>query len=82
MKKGFKYYAVDNYLDKYNLIIEVMGDFWHCHPLKYTKDTMKEIHKKKSSKKIKQSTRILRITMKLKYYTYGKMTFIIMLKFA
>lgn len=46
-EKGFKYYAVDNYLNKYNLIIEVMGDFWHCHPLKYTKDTMREIHKKR-----------------------------------
>lgn len=24
-----KYYSVDNYLDDYNLIIEVMGDYWH-----------------------------------------------------
>lgn len=31
----FKYYAVDNYLIDYNLIIEVMGDYWHCSPLKY-----------------------------------------------
>lgn len=31
----FKYYAVDNYLYDYNLIIEVMGDYWHCSPLKY-----------------------------------------------
>lgn len=46
-EKGFKYYAVDNYLNKYNLIIEVMGDFWHCHPLKYTKDTINKIHKKR-----------------------------------
>ena len=33
-----KYYAVDNYLIDYNLIIEVMGDYWHCSPLKYGKD--------------------------------------------
>lgn len=46
-EKGFKYYAVDNYLDEYNLIIEVMGDFWHCHPLKYSKSTMLDIHKKR-----------------------------------
>jgi hypothetical protein len=28
-------YSVDNYLLKYNLIIECMGDYWHCNPLKY-----------------------------------------------
>lgn len=26
------YYAVDNYLPDYNLIIEVMGDYWHGNP--------------------------------------------------
>lgn len=46
-EKGFKYYAVDNYLDNCNLIIEVMGDFWHCHPLKYNKNNMRDIHKKR-----------------------------------
>lgn len=30
-----KYYSVDNYLTDYNLMIEVMGDFWHSNPLKY-----------------------------------------------
>jgi G:T-mismatch repair DNA endonuclease (very short patch repair protein) len=49
-EKGFKYYAVDNYLSDYNLIIEVMGDFWHCHPLKYNKENMKDIHKKRIPK--------------------------------
>ncbi len=34
-EKDFTYYAVDNYLDEYNLIIEVMGDYWHTNPLKY-----------------------------------------------
>lgn len=46
-EKCFKYYAVDNYLNEYNLVIEVMGDFWHCHPLKYNKSTMLDIHKKR-----------------------------------
>ena len=32
---NIKYYAVDNYLPEYNLIIEVMGDFWHCSLLEY-----------------------------------------------
>lgn len=26
------YYAVDNYLEDYNLMIEVMGDYWHSNP--------------------------------------------------
>lgn len=30
-----KYYSVDNYLNDYNLMIEVMGDYWHANPLKY-----------------------------------------------
>jgi G:T-mismatch repair DNA endonuclease (very short patch repair protein) len=49
-ERGFKYYAVDNYLTKYNLIIEVMGDFWHCHPLKYTTENMRDIQKKRIPK--------------------------------
>lgn len=47
---GFKYYAVDNYLNDYDLIIEVMGDFWHCHPLKYAKENMRDIQKKRIPK--------------------------------
>ena len=46
-EQGFEYYAVDNYLNKNNLIIEVMGDFWHCHPLKYLSPNNYEIHKKR-----------------------------------
>lgn len=34
----FRYYAVDNYLSEHNLIIEVMGDYWHTNPQKYNKD--------------------------------------------
>lgn len=30
-----KYYAIDNYLDDYNLMIEVMGDYFHTNPTKY-----------------------------------------------
>ena len=33
-----KYYAVDNYLTEYNLIIEIMGDYWHTNPLKYNEN--------------------------------------------
>lgn len=33
-EKGIKYYCIDNYLDD-DLMIEVMGDYWHCNPLKF-----------------------------------------------
>ena len=29
------YYACDNFLTDYNLIIEVMGDYWHGNPIRY-----------------------------------------------
>lgn len=32
----FVYYSVDNYLPDQNLIIEVMGDYWHCSPTRYS----------------------------------------------
>jgi len=31
-----KYYAIDNYLSEYNLMIEVNGDYFHSNPLKFT----------------------------------------------
>lgn len=34
-EKIFKYYSVDNYLTDYNLIIEVMGDYFHVNPIVY-----------------------------------------------
>ena len=38
-EKTFKYYSVDNYLTDYNLIIEVMGDYFHANPILYNDDT-------------------------------------------
>lgn len=32
------FYSVDNYLKEFNLIIEVMGDYWHSSPIIYGKD--------------------------------------------
>lgn len=34
-EEPFTYYAVDNYLTDLDLIIEVMGDYWHGSPMKY-----------------------------------------------
>ena len=38
-EKNYKYYAVDNYLSDYNLIIEVMGDYWHVNPNRFNNRT-------------------------------------------
>ena len=35
-EKSFEFYAVDNYLLDYNLIIEIQGDYWHVNPLKFS----------------------------------------------
>lgn len=49
-EKGFVYYAVDNYLIDKNLIIEVMGDFWHSNPLKYNYENLREVQLKRIPK--------------------------------
>ena len=35
-EKEFVYYSADNYLVNYNLVIEIMGDYWHCNPNIFT----------------------------------------------
>lgn len=32
------YYSVDNYLPEYNLMIEVMGNYWHASPIRYNEN--------------------------------------------
>lgn len=34
-EEPFIFYSVDNYLPEYDLIIEVMGDYWHANPIIY-----------------------------------------------
>lgn len=48
-----KYHSIDIFLLDYNLMIEIMGDYWHAHPLKYdinqlTKQQKKSIKQDKS----------------------------------
>lgn len=48
-----KYHSIDIFLVNYNLMIEIMGDYWHAHPLKYninklTKQQKKSIKQDKS----------------------------------
>lgn len=40
-EKVFGMTAVDNYLTEHDLIIEVMGDYWHGNPLKYNEEKYK-----------------------------------------
>lgn len=35
-EEPYKYYSIDNYLPDFDLAIEVMGDYWHSSPLKYS----------------------------------------------
>ena len=60
-EKSYTYYAVDNYLIEYNLIIEVQGDYWHCNPILYPLNINKTQLKKISCDKRKK-------TYILKYY--------------
>lgn len=48
-----KYYSIDIYVEKYNLMIEIMGDYWHANPYKYNydqlnKQQLKDIRQDKS----------------------------------
>lgn len=46
-EKTFKYYSVDNFLNKYDLIIEVMGDYFHANPNIYRNcSTLNDMQKK------------------------------------
>lgn len=37
---ALKYHTLDIYLKQHNLMIEIMGDYWHGIPLKYTYDIL------------------------------------------
>lgn len=42
-----EYYSIDNYLKDYNLMIEVMGDYWHASPIRYNNNKYLMSHKQK-----------------------------------
>lgn len=46
----FGYYSIDNYLLEENLMIEVMGDYWHSNPMVYSKERLNEMQKKRIPK--------------------------------
>lgn len=54
-EKSFEYYAVDNYLLDYDLIVEVQGDYWHANPLKYTSSLTNIQYRRVNKDKAKHS---------------------------
>lgn len=45
-----RYHSIDIYIKQYNLMIEIMGDYWHGIPLKYTYESLN----KQQLKSVKQ----------------------------
>ena len=41
-----KYHSIDIFLASYNLMIEIMGNYWHAHPLKYNINQLTKQQKK------------------------------------
>ena len=41
-----KYHSIDIYLPEHNLMIEIMGDYWHANPLKYNIEHLTKQQKK------------------------------------
>lgn len=41
-----KYHSIDIFLTEYNLMIEIMGDYWHANPLKYNINNLTTQQKK------------------------------------
>lgn len=58
-EESFKYYSADNYLDDYNLVIEVMGDYWHGSPLKYDMNNVNKVQRKAIGRDKSKHTYIL-----------------------
>lgn len=59
-EKPYKYYSVDIYLPQYNLIIEIMGDYFHGNPLKYPKENLNKMQLKNIRKDKAKHTYIKR----------------------
>lgn len=59
-EKPYKYYSVDIYLPEFNLIIEIMGDYFHGNPLKYKSKDLNSMQKKNMRKDKAKHTYIKR----------------------
>lgn len=44
-EKIVDFYSFDNYIVKGNLLIEIMGDYWHSNPMKFNKNNINKTQK-------------------------------------
>ena len=45
-----KYYSIDNFLNNNNLMVEIMGDYWHGNPNKYDVKSLTDVQRKRIGK--------------------------------
>lgn len=57
-EKSYKYYAVDNYLVDKDLIIEVMGDYFHANPQIYSFEDINAMQRKDVARDARKRTYI------------------------
>lgn len=55
-EKNCKYYSIDNYLTEYNLMIEIMGDYFHANPTKFS--SLNQIQQKDVARDARKNTYI------------------------
>lgn len=60
-------WAFDNYLLDSNLLIEVMGDFWHASPIKYNYDNISARQKERIAKDGAKNNYVSSLGMKILY---------------
>lgn len=56
---GIKYYSIDNFLPQYNLMLEVMGDYWHSNPLVFPYEELNDIQLQRIPKDKAKHTYVL-----------------------
>lgn len=59
-EKTIGYYSVDNYLTKNDLIIEVMGDYFHANPNKYAEQELNNMQRKDITRDMRKHTYIMK----------------------
>lgn len=55
-EKTLGYYSVDNYITKNDLIIEVMGDYFHANPNKYIEQALNNMQRKDVTRDMRKHT--------------------------
>ena len=59
-EKNYKYYSLDNHLTDYDLLIEVMGDYFHSNPTKFSYKQLNQMQIKGVTRDMRKRTYIKR----------------------